>query len=352
MKLFLLTTLCIIAAGLALLLRDSPLAARHNPQTENAYIDGDTTPIAARVQGYLRHLPIADNQPVRAGQLIAEIEDSDYRAQMAQADAQVATARATLASLAERTRATRLQVAQAAAAVDAARAGSLDTGPEARRQTVLAPTDAGLGRAVDTARAMARVTQAGIASAAARYNAATSQLGVLAAQTRQAQAALDARLADAKLAAITLGWTRVVAPLDGTLGARAVREGALVSPGTTLVTETPLDTVWVTANFTERQIAGILPGRPARLRIDAYPHQVLAGHVVGLSPGTGASFGAAVPDNTTGNFTKVVQRVPVKIAIDWHGSRLRGLLRPGMSLVALVLTQGDVPDALPLQGAR
>jgi len=154
-----------------------------------------------------------------------------------------------------------------------------------------------------------------------------------------------ARQADARLAAITLGWTRIRAPVDGMLGARAVRVGTLVSPGTAVIALTPLDAVWVTANFTERQIAHLQPGVPARLRVDAFPDQLLQGHVAGLSPGTGAAFSGLPADNTTGNYTKVAQRVPVKIAIDWGSSPLRGRVRPGMSVSALVATDANAPAA-------
>lgn len=337
--LFLCGTALVVLAGLALLLWDAPLAGSDNPQTLNAYIDGDRTAIAAHVQGYIRLLPITDNQRVRAGDTIAEIDDADYRAQLAQAEAQVNVAAANLRALDDKAATVRSQIAEAAAAVDAARAGLFSTGPDAARQRALEPTDAGLRRGVDVARAAARVSRAGIARAQAQFDAAAIQLDVLRAQRREAEAALAARRADVSLAAISLGWTRIAAPIDGTLGVRAVRPGSLVSPGTAIVQVTPLDGVWVTANFTERQIAGIVPGRPARLRIDAYPDTVLAGHVVGLAPGTGATFSSVAADNTTGNYTKVVQRVPVKIAIDWQGSRLRGLLRPGMSLTATVLTR-------------
>jgi len=335
----------VAAAGVALLAWDAPLARERNPQTEDAYVDGDTTPLSARVQGYVRRLPVADNQPVHAGDLIAQLDDDDYRAQLEQAQAQAGVAAAMLQSLDGREVALRLQVDQSLASLDAARAGLVSTGPEALRQRTLAPTDAGLGRSVDTANAEAQVTGAAVDRAQAQLDAMRQQLDVLAAQRRQAQATLAARQADTRLAAITLDWTRIRAPVDGVLGARAVRVGTLVAPGTAVIAITPLDTVWVTANFTERQIAHLQPGVPARLRVDAFPGQVLDGHVAGLSPGTGATFSGLPADNTTGNYTKVVQRVPVKIAIDWGSSPLRGLVRPGMSVSALVATDANAPAA-------
>ena len=149
---------------------------------------------------------------------------------------------------------------------------------------------------------------------------------------------MAARQADVRLAEINLGWTRVVAPADGTLAARLVRVGDLMQPGTVITSLTPLDTVWVDANFTEHQIPRIRVGQPARLRVDAFSDSPLDGHVIGLAPLTGTVTSAVPADNTTGNFTKVVQRVPVRIAIDWHGSPLIGRVRPGMSVVATVYT--------------
>ncbi len=335
----------VAVAGVALLIWDAPLARKRNPQTEDAYVDGDTTPLSARVQGYIRRLPVTDNQAVHAGDLIAQLDDDDYRAQYEQAQAQTGVAAAMLQSLDEREVALRLQVDQAVASLDAARAGLVSTGPEAVRQRVLAPTAAGLGRNVDAADAEAQVTGAGVDRARAQLDSMRRQLDVLAAQRRQAQATLAARQADARLAAITLDWTHIRAPVDGTLGARAVRVGTLVAPGTPVISITPLDSIWVTANFTERQIGDLQPGLRARLRVDAFPGQVLDGHVAGLSPGTGATFSGLPADNTTGNYTKVVQRVPVKIAIDWNGSPLRGLVRPGMSVSALVATDATAPAA-------
>ena len=335
----------VAVAGLALLTWDSPLARGRNPQTEDAYVDGDTTPLSARVQGYIRRLPIVDNQAVHAGDLIAQLDDDDYRAQSEQAQAQAGVAAAMLQSLDEREVALRLQVDQAVASLDAARAGLVSSGPEVVRQRILAPTAAGLGRNVDAANAEAQVTGAGVDRAGAQLDSMRRQLEVLAAQRRQAQATLGARQADARLAGITLDWTHIRAPVDGTLGARAVRVGTLVSPGTPVISITPLDSIWVTANFTERQVGDLQPGLPARLRVDAFPGQVLDGHVAGLSPGTGATFSGLPADNTTGNYTKVVQRVPVKIAIDWNGSPLRGLVRPGMSVSALVATDANAPAA-------
>ncbi len=329
------------AVAVWLMSRDQPFAAARDPQTDDAYVDGDLTPIAAHEQGYLATLPVDDNQPVQAGQLIATLDDSDYRASLAQAEAQVQAAQAALAALDERTRAAGDQVVQARTNLDAARARLISTGPEARRQQALRGTDVGLGRQRDSAVAAAQVTAANIARAQAALESAGTQLALLAAQRREATAALAGRQAQARLAQIALGWTRITSPISGTLGQRQVRVGSLLLPGSVVVSATPLDTVWVSANFTERQIRDIHPGEPARLRLDAFPGEALDGHVAGLEPATGSALATVPADNATGNFTKVVARLRVKVAIDWRGSRLRGLARPGMSAVALVRTRAD-----------
>jgi membrane fusion protein (multidrug efflux system) len=327
--------------AVALLSFDGPRARRHDPQTENAYVGGDTTPLSARVQGYLRRLPIADNQRVHAGELVAQIEDDDYRAQADQAQAQVAAAQARLQALDAQVRQLAEQVAQARTGEVAAVADTGRAAPELRRQRLLLHTDLGERRDFERAQASQRRSEADVASGQARVVVQERQADALAAQRRQAEATLQARQAAFRLARITLGWTRLAAPFDGTLGARLVREGDLLRTGSQVVVLTPLDTVWVDANFTERQITDIRIGQPARLVLDAFPREPLDGHVAGLSPTTGGLLSAIPADNATGNFTKVVQRVPVRIAIDWHGSRLRGLARPGMSATATVFTGTD-----------
>jgi membrane fusion protein (multidrug efflux system) len=340
---FIICAALVVTAGVWLLSWDSPAYRRANPETDDAYAAGETRPLSAHVQGYVHSLPVNDNQPVRAGDLIAEIDPGTYQAQSEQATAQEPAAQANLDAIIARRHELELNVAQAAATRDAERAGLVQTAPNMRRQRALAATDVGLPRQEDAAVAAERANVAQIEGAQASLVAERRQLDVLAAQERQAKAELGARKAEATLAAITLGWTRITAPVDGVLGPRQVRVGSLLSTGAPVTTETPLDTVWVSANCTERQITDIRIGQPARLRVDAFPGQVLEGHVAGIAPATGAQFSQVVPDNTTGNYTKVVQRVPVKIAIDWNNSPLFGLVRPGMSVKVLITTDGGTP---------
>ncbi len=326
------------AGGVALLSFDRPLTRVRDPQTDNAYVGGDTVTIDARVQGYLVALPIADNQPVRAGDPLAQVDDADYRAQADQARAMLAAAQAQVQSIDAQQRQMEAQIGQSQTQVASQQAGSVSTSPELVRQERLVNTDVGLRRSLEQAQAQQRQNVAGIQSARASLDVRQKQLDTLAAQREQAVANVAARQADLDLALINLRWTRILAPADGTLGVRRVRVGDLLQPGAAIADLTPLDTVWVDANYTERQIPDVAVGQPATLRIDAFPGQPVDGHVAGLAPLTGSQLAAAPADNATGNFTKVVQRVVVRIAVDWRGSPLRGLLRPGMSVVATVHT--------------
>ena len=327
-----------VAVAAALLSFDWPLVRAHDPETDNAYVGGDIVPVSARVPGYLVALPITDNQAVQAGEILAQVDETDYRAQRDQARAMVAQAEAQLATLAAQQVELAAQIGQAQTQEASQRAETVRTAPELIRQERLINTDVGLRRNLEQAQADQRHTEAGMESARAMIGARQKQADTLAAQLQQAAAAVQARHADLALAEINLGWTRILAPADGTLSARLVRAGDLMQAGTPITALTPLDTVWVDANFTERQIPGIRAGQAARIRVDAFPGQPLEGRVMGLSPLTGSQMTAVPADNTTGNFTKVVQRVTVRIAIDWHGSSLRGLLRPGMSAAATVFT--------------
>ena len=339
--LFAACAIVLVAAAVFVLSLDGPVTRRHDPRTKNAYVGGDVTAISARVTGYLTLLPIRDNQVVHAGDLIGVIDDADYRAQRDQAQAGLQAAQARLAAITAQKQELQAEIGQSQSAEAASEAAIVRTGPELARQRILVHTDVGERRALDQAVADQQRMVAGVAVAQARLRARQMQVAILEAQRRAAEAAVAARRADLALAQLNLGWTRIVAPIDGTLSARAVRVGDLLTPGAVLVSETPLDTVWVDADFIERQLPNIRVGQRAVLRIDAYPGERLDARVVGMSPVSGGALGAVPPDNTTGNFTKVAARVPVRIGIVWGNSRLRGLLRPGMSAVATILTDRD-----------
>ena len=335
----------VVAASVFALSLDKGLTRRANPETDNAYAGGDTTEVSARVPGYLTRLPIADNQLVRAGDVIAQIEDDDYRADRDRAQAALLGARAQLAAIDAQQAELVAQIGQTRSSEVGSIAATGRTAPELARQRILVHTDAGVGRALDVAVADQKRIEASVAAAHAQLQVKELEVATLDAQRRAAAASVAARQAELDLARLNLGWTRIVAPISGTLGARRVRVGDYLAAGTIVVSVTPLNTVWVDANFTERQVAGIRVGQPAKLRFDAFPGAVLDGRVTGMSPVTGGALGAIPPDNTTGNFTKVPARVPVRITINWAESgdaaRLRGLIRPGMSAVAKVLTRAS-----------
>lgn len=334
----------VVALTVFVISRDEGYTLRVDPQTDNAYVGGDVTQISAREQGYLTSLPIADNQLVHAGDLIATIEDDDYRAERDQAQAALQAARTRLASIDAQKIELMAEVARSHSSVAGSIAATGSTDPELARQEIIVHTDAGVRKALEVAEADQKRDVAAVAASHAQLLVRERQEATLEAQRREAAATVAARQADLDLATLNLGWTRIVAPVDGTLGARVVRVGDLMAAGTRVVSVTPLDTVWVDANFTERQIPNIRVGQRAALRLDTFPRDILAGRVVGISPVTGGRLAALPPDNTTGNFTKVPARVTVRIAILWddsgRGARLRGLVRPGMSVLATVLTRG------------
>ena len=317
---------------------DSPLAARSDPETEDAYVEGPTTPIAAREEGYLRQIDVDDNQAVRAGQVVAEIEDDDYRASVAQAEGQLQAAQAALRQLQDQRSVLQLQVQQSEAQAAGTGAQHVRAAEETARQAVLLPTAMGVPQRYDNALAEDRRLAADTRAQAAQAEERRRQVGVLQAQEARQSAEIELRQAMLDQARIRLGYTKLRAPYDGVLGARQVRVGTLLEPGTEVAPVTQLSAVWVVADFTERQLTDILPGQAAFVRMDAYPGTELPAHVGGISPLTGTQLAAIPADNATGNYTKVVQRVPVKIVFDRPGGGLGGRIRPGMAALVRVVT--------------
>jgi membrane fusion protein, multidrug efflux system len=303
--------------------------------TDDAYLQADVTPIASKVSGYIRELPVQDYEHVHAGELLAQIVDVDYRAAVAQAQANVASATAQSEALKSQRE---LQAAnvQAATAVIAATAAALEqnTRDVARQRRLLqsgsSSTEA--EEKLDTVRAQ---LTAQLAQNHAQADAAVRQLGVLAAQQAQSEAAIAAQLANLQIAMLNLSYTRIVATQDGVVGQRQVKPGQYVGIGAQITTLTPLPHVWVIANYKETQLTHMGVGQRAEIRVDTFPGQVLRGHVLAFAPASGAEFALLPPDNATGNFTKVVQRIAVKIAID-DADGLADRLVPGMSVVARV----------------
>ncbi len=320
---------------------DHVLADRRNPETEDAYANGDYTPLSARVAGYVSRVLVDDNQQVRAGQVLMVLENDNFAASVRQAEAGVEAARAALAQIVEQERSTRDQVRQAEAGTSAMRAQQAFAADEAVRQRIVVGTDLGVPRMFQQAVAERRRMAAQTAAQGSVVVERRRSLDVLAAQAEGARARIAELEAELALARIQFEYATIRAPFDGVVGQRSVRVGDLVRAGGEVIPITPLSNVWVTATFAETQITDIRVGQVARVRFDAFPTVDLVGHVVGLSPLTGQQETDAPPDNTTGNYTKVVQRVPVKVVLDMKaGDPLWGVLRPGLSALVRVETNG------------
>jgi membrane fusion protein, multidrug efflux system len=332
--------------------------------TDDAYVRGDLTPLSTKVTGIVRAVNVADYQPVHKGDLLVELQDDDYQAQVDQAKAAVAASRA---GIGENLRQRELQdtrIAKALAGIDQAKAqiAAAEAGKDAvqaqlirarserKRQEGLYQTHSTTQQSLEAAVASEGNLSAQFASRDADLNQAQTMLrsselaaeaerrskAVLESQDAQLQADLLAKQASLAAASVNIGYTKIYAPGDGTVGERQVRPGQLVSPGTQVISFVAL-TKWVLANFRETQLTNVKVGDPAELHIDEYPGQLIRGKVVEIAPASGSQFALLPPDNATGNFTKVVQRVPVKIALD--DSTFATKLRPGISVIATVRTR-------------
>jgi membrane fusion protein (multidrug efflux system) len=312
--------------------------------TDDAYLQADTTPLAAKVPGYVRRMPVRDFQIVKAGDLLVELVDDDYRAQLAQAEANVAGARATLETIGQQKVLQRALIEQAEATIKAAEADVTRYQLEAKRQQALLETRlAGTPQATEQAVDNAMRSEATLALNHAQLEQQRQQLNVLDSQEQQAKAALAAQTAARDLAGINLGYTRIAAPVDGMVSQRLVQAGQYLSVGTQVLSLVPLPDVWVIANYKETQMTHVRTGQPATVTVDAFPGVTLHGHVDSWSPASGAVFSLLPPDNATGNFTKIVQRIPVKIVLD-RDLALDDLLRPGMSVIATIDTKRRAAD--------
>jgi membrane fusion protein (multidrug efflux system) len=314
--------------------------------TDDAYTAGDVTPLAAKVSGYVAAVGVADYQTVHKGDLIVEIDPSDYRAQLAQAEANLAGAQATLANLANQKDVQRALIRQAEATIRATQADQLRYDLEAKRQRDLLQTRlAGTEQLVEQADANKQRTEAQLMLNNAQLDQQKALLASLDVQENQLKAQVSSAAAQLMLAQNNVAYTRIVSPADGLVGQRLVRPGQFVNVGTQVISVVPLPRIWVIANYKETQMTNVRLGQAARVTVDAFPALALTGHVDSWSPGTGSTFALLPPDNATGNFTKVVQRVPVKIVLDADPS-LGTLVRPGMSVEATIDTR-TAEDAAP-----
>jgi membrane fusion protein (multidrug efflux system) len=307
-------------------------------RTDDASLVGDLTPLSAKVSGYIRTVAVQDFATVRQGEVLAEIDPSDYRAQLARAEANRAAAAATLANLVNQKAIQRALIAQAEASIEATSADVTRSHLEARRQRLLMLDRlAGTPQAVEQAEANEKRFAAQLVLNRAARDQQKAGLDSLDVQERQLAAQRDAAEAQVQLAANNLSYTQIRSPVDGMVGQRQVHPGQFVNIGSEIVGVMPLPNIWVIANYKETQMTNIRVGQPAQVTVDAFPDLVLSGHVESWSPGTGSTFALLAPDNATGNFTKVVQRMPVKIVLD-PNPILGALVRPGMSVEATIDT--------------
>lgn len=321
--------------------------------TDNAYVRGDVTPISPKISGYITEVPIRDNQAVTAGDVLFRIDDSDYRARVDQASAGVATRRAMLANLGSQIELQRAAIEQAAAALRGAQADANLAAREFARFDEL--TKKGWVSRAKNDHAEADHLRAGakVAEAEANLAAARRQLDVLESQRPQLRADIDAAEAALRLSQIELENTVVRSPSDGWVGERQARVGQYVRPGTQLIAIVQQD-FWIVANFKETQTPEMQIGDGVAISIDGVPGAEFKGHIDSLSPASGAQFALLPPDNATGNFTRIVQRIPVKIAFD-PGQPGLDRLRAGMSAVVALSSNGrganDMDTNPPLASA-
>jgi membrane fusion protein, multidrug efflux system len=334
-----------LAVGVAILFMvrwDSWVGARVDQTTDDAYVKGDLTPLSAKVDGYVRKVPVNDYERVKAGELLVEIEDDDYKARVAQAEADVTAAEAGIENIKSRKAQQRAEIADAESAIAATEADVQRSGLEETRQRDLLASTYGTRQRVEQATADEKRFVATLARGRAELEAQRRQMGVLDTQELQLRADLKAKQALLDLAKITLGYTRIVSPVAGRLGERGVREGQYAHAGVQVNSVVPLDTVWVVANYKETQLTHVSIGQRASITVDTFPGVTVTGYVQSIAPASGSQYSLLPPDNATGNFTKVVQRVPVKIALDRDGP-LAGRLLPGMSVIATIHTDTRPP---------
>jgi membrane fusion protein, multidrug efflux system len=306
--------------------------------TDDAYLQADLTPIAAKVSGYVRSIPVQDFQRVHAGDLLVQIVEDDYRATVDQITASVLAAEAQIEALKAQRSLQSANVEAAKATVAATTANVEQNVRDLARQQKLLASGSSSTEASERLQTTRAQLAAQLEQTRAQAAAAGRQLQVLAAQEAQAEASLAAQRAALAIAKINLGYTSIIAPQDGVIGVRQVKPGQFVPVGGQVTTLTPLPNVWVVANFKETQLTHMVVGQKARIRVDTFPGRTLEGHVQSFAPGSGQQFSLLPPDNATGNFTKVVQRIAVKILID-NADGLADRLRPGMSVVATVETR-------------
>jgi membrane fusion protein (multidrug efflux system) len=306
--------------------------------TDDAYVGGNVTPISPHVAGFVANILVTDNQFVKAGQLLVQLDKRDVQAAYEHAQGVLDARVAALASLRAQYTVQQATIQQSAADQAAKSAHAQFARVDSARYAALAQTSFGTSQNAQRTQANAAEADAAVVASKAGLQASTQQLKILDAEVVQAQAVIVQAEADLATAKLNLEYTEIRSPIDGYVGNRAAQTGAFVGEGTYLLSIIPAHGLWVDANFKEDQLARMMPGQAATLVADVAPGTVIHGHVASLAPGTGAVFSVIPPENATGNFTKIVQRVPVRITID-ADDPAAAKLRPGLSTTASVDTK-------------
>lgn len=306
--------------------------------TDDAYVQADISVLAAKVPGYLAAVPVVNGQTMRRGDVIARIDDGDYRLAAQAAHDKLVTQQAAITRIARQVEAAQAQMLQASAQIDASKADAVRAAADYARQQQLEKVDFVAKARIEQARADRDRTDAAVKGAEASLTAMRANVEVLRAQGKEAEGlAAELRTAEAR-AERDLTFTTIRAPFDGVVGNKAVEAGAYVSPGSRIAALVPLESVRIDANFKETQVERMHPGQRVHIAVDAYPDRDIVGEVESLSPASGSVFSLLPPDNATGNFTKIVQRLPVRVHVPADVAR-EGILRPGLSVTVRVDTR-------------
>ncbi|MEK1901717.1 MAG: HlyD family secretion protein [Rhizobium sp.] len=313
---------------------------RFEVSTDDAYVKADSTTVSPKVSGYLMEVLVADNQAVKAGQPLARIDDRDFRTALDQAKADVAAAEATVNAKQASLDIQQSTIAAARATLDVDRANETFAEQNNKRYTNLATNGYAPVQTAQQAASAIAAAQATIVRDSAALDASTKQVELLNAELAQARATLAHDQAVMHQAELNLSYATIVAPVDGTVGNRTLRVGQYVQAGTQLMAVVPTTAAYIVANYKETQLTDVHAGQPVAIEVDMFPGRTYRGHVDSLAPASGQEFALLPPDNATGNFTKVVQRIPVKIVLDGDAAE-KGDLRPGMSVQPSIDTKVD-----------
>ena len=337
-RLALLIGAIVILAGGLLWYSDRQTRGIYMQGTDNAYIAADSVVVAPKIAGYVERVLVSENQAVQQGQPLAELDPREYRAQTEQITSQIGTATATAETTRSQIAEQQAAIAQAQAQLDAARAEAAFAAQQVARYQPLAASGAEPRERLAQLQTQARQARERADAARAGLVGAQRRVGTLGAQIRQAQSQAEAARAQLSAARVNVESTLLRAAISGRVGDLSVRVGQFVQPGSRLMTLVPVDRLFIEANFKETQLGLMRVGQPVAIEVDALPGVELTGRVASFAPGTGAQFSVLPPQNATGNFTKIVQRVPVRIAIDAPPA-VRRLLLPGMSVDVTVDTR-------------